>query len=65
MYDTYMYKMYNDDYLPHTRFCFYLIGFQLNTYFSFQFCVFYGKITLLKDWFLKKRFKTVAFLHKT
>ena len=57
--------MYNDDYLPYTRCRFYLIDFQLNMYFFSQFCVFYGKISLLKDWFLKKMVKTVAFLHKT
>ena len=35
-------QTYNCDYLPHTTFCFYLINFQLNTNFPFQFCIFYS-----------------------
>ena len=36
---------YNCYYLPHTTFRFYLNDFKLNTYFPFQFCSFYRKIT--------------------
>ena len=33
------------DYLPHSKFCFYLIDFQLNTDFPSQICIFQSKIT--------------------
>ena len=36
---------YNCDYLQHTTFCFYLIDFQLNTDFPYQFFFFYPDIT--------------------
>ena len=36
---------YDCNYLQHTTFCFYLIDFQLDTDFPFQFCMFYRKIT--------------------
>ena len=36
---------YKCDYLQQTTFRFYLIDFQLNIYFTSQFCVFYRKIT--------------------
>ena len=32
-------------YLPHTTFRFFLINFQLNTDFPFEFCAFHSKIT--------------------
>ena len=38
-----MYDTYNCDYLKHSTFRFNFIGFQLNTDFPSQFCVFYRK----------------------
>ena len=35
-----VYDIYNCDYLPHSKFRFNLIDFQLNTDFPSQFCVF-------------------------
>ena len=37
--------MYHCDYMLHTKLCFYLINFQLNTDFPSEFCIFYHKIT--------------------
>ena len=47
---------YNCDYLKHSTFRFNLIDFQLNTDFSFQFCVFHREIT--------KRHSKISFSRK-
>ena len=61
----------NCDYLPHTVFHFYLIDFQLNTDFPFQFCVFTVKSpsvtrrSVSKENAFKKSKHPSPFLRKT